>query len=610
MNRHQLIPRDPIEQSLWRRDFILKLRARTELRPAVLNACRDDILFWINAFVYQFNPKARGDECKLGPFATWGFQDEAFCQLVESVRKQQDTIIEKSREMGASWMCLIVMLWFVLFHECSKFLLISRDADAVDSKDPDSLFWKLRFMIKNLPSWMVPESMQKSTKMYLGNEQNLSCITGEASTGKAGIGGRATAIFVDEFSLIDAAQEVYDHTSDTSSCRIFNFTHRGVNSCAADLCRKPWIKKIQLHWSQHPMKKKGLYRYNLKTHLPECLDSGYQYPTTFPFVLDGSPAGGPFPGIRSPWYDAECQRKGSTRAIAMDLDINPEGSSAQFFEPLVINRLIQECARPPLFEGDLLHDDQLGAPHRLDPREGGNLRLWCPIDLSGRPPQHRYFMGCDISTGSGSTPTCFSVFDADLGEKIAEVTDYYLKVHRAAPLAAALGRLFYEAKIVWEMQGPGAAFGEILIDELGYPAFYLRTDETRLDKKYAEGGKPGWYCNHQNKRNALEDYSEALRSMKFVNPSEQALKECLAFQFDQAGNLVHGMERNKDEAASKVNHGDHVIADALAWKLAKMSGITRARKKTAKEEIPVLSLQWRREYAVSQSVEAPSLYTG
>ncbi len=96
----------------------------------------------------------------------------------------------------------------------------------------------------------------------------------------------------------------------------------------------------------------------------------------------------------------------------------------------------------------------------------------------------------------------------------------------------------------------------------------------------------------------LDAYKSALRDGDFLNLSELALEECLLFQMSDDGRRVDhtGSLTCDDPSGAGVNHGDRVIADALAWKLAmKHAKRTRAEQKK-EDEAPVMSLQWRRNY--------------
>src|SRR5262249_47409305 len=160
-----------------------------------------------------------------------------------------------------------------------------------------------------------------------------------------------------------------------ANCRIFNSTHLGIGTAFYDLTERPDIRKLRIHWTQHPDKCCGLYRYDTDRHAVEVLDKQYQFPLDFKYVMDGSPTGGPCPGIRSPWYDEQCRRKGSARGIAMDLDIDPKGSVSQFFDRLMIRQLQAKYAVAPFWEGDIHFDQDTGKPFSLVPRQGGPLRL-------------------------------------------------------------------------------------------------------------------------------------------------------------------------------------------------------------------------------------------
>lgn len=592
---HRRVPRDPRENLHFRRHVLRWAAGNKSRQKALLEACRRDLLFWVNTFVWQFNPNSiGGGSSEVGPFVTWDFQDQLLSELAECIQIRQDVLIEKSRELGASWICLLVLAWLFLFHGWKKFLVISRNQEAVDRPDdPDSLFWKLDYIFEYLPDWMIKGRVHRR-KNGFKNLINQSVITGQATTGKAGVGGRCTAMFIDEFSQIEEDFEVLHRTSDTTNCRIFNGTHRGLDTAFFELSRRVDLRKIVIHWSQHPDKRKGLYRY--ADNKVEVLDKSYHYPPDFKFVMDGTPTGGPYPGLRSPWYDEQCKRKGSARAIAMDLDINPQGSVSQFFDPLLIRQLIESYAREPSWEGDLRYDPDLGVPFELIYRKGGPLRLWLNL-VSGKPPAGMYAFGGDIAAGAGATPSCLSGANCRTGEKVAEYADPHILPEDLAPLAVALCRLFADeegnpARLAWEIPGPGQTFGK-RVCEIGFRNIYYREANPTLG-----GGKvseiPGWTNNPHSKNMLLRDYNAALHSRHFLNHSEKALDECRAFKYDQKGSLVHSGEQSvQDPSGARVNHGDRVIADAIAWMLCRK--VFTVQAKELRTEIQPGSLAWRRE---------------
>lgn len=597
---HKRVPKDLHGNLLFRRWLLGRAQGDVRIQAALREACRLDLLFFINVFVWQYNAQHVGDE--LGPFVTWPFQDDACRQLLSSIegRERSDVAIIKSREMGASWLCLIVMLWLFLFHPWKKFLLISRSADAVDKKaDNDALFWKFEFILSYLPDWIADGKVRRR-EMGLRHTGNNSVITGQASTGRAGVGGRATAVFVDEFSQINEDFEVLDRTADTSGCRIFNFTHTGLDTAAYQLSEREDVKKLLMHWSMHPEKNQGLYRYDPETNKVEVLDKSFHYPPDFQFVMDGTP-GGPFAGLRSPFYDAEEKRRHSKRAVAMDLDIDPRGATAQFFDSALIKSLQASTACEPYWQGDISYDRDTGRPLDLIPVRDGPLKLWCHINVKGQPPIDDYGAGADLSTGSGATPSCISIQAASTGEKVLEYTTAFMDPISLAPLVMALCWLFKNedgegALLAWEMQGPGIVFGKTVID-LGYRRVYYRTAEHALSMKVSD--TPGWVPTPNNQRVMLEDYRAALSTRRFVNRSWRALDECLAFVYDGVGKVRHGGEASvNDPTGARENHGDRVVGDGLAWKMTKT--LKRGKPKEEPDQLAPNALGWRRQYHEGQ----------
>jgi hypothetical protein len=582
---HELVPRTVPENLLFRRDLIRFARRGGAWEKALWRMCREDVLFWIDAYVWQFNPKSVGTaSLELGPFVTWDYQRAAVRKVLDCIDRKRDLVIEKSRDMGASWLCLLVMAWGMLFHGSKKFLCVSRNEKAVDDRDPDSLFWKLDFLFGFngqtgwLPRWMVPPL--ERTELYFGNPTNGSYITGQAPTKAAGVGGRATAVFLDEFSQLREAQEILDRTSDTSGCRIFNGTHLGTGTTFYELTNPDsvagsYVEKLRMHWTDHPDKVKGAYRYDGDKGKVVVFDKGYRYAPDHEFVTDGTPAGGPHPGVRSPWYDGECKRKSSSRAVAMDLDIDPAGSAGTLFDPLMVKQLVSRHARKHRWEGDIVPDPEDDERVVLVKRDGGFLRLWLTLDC-GRPPPDRYAIGVDNSQGTGATPSCASVLNS-IGQKVGEYANPTTSGEPTvmARLFVPLCKLFRDrdgqgAWLVWEVPGPGVTFGKHVIDA-GYRRVFLRGGEGKFAK--GPGDRPGWNNSPEQKDSLLVAYRDALREGTFVNFSERALRDTLNFQYRKDGHIEHaGVASIKDFSGARQNHGDLVMADAMAWKMLVTSG--------------------------------------
>jgi hypothetical protein len=281
----------------------------------------------------------------------------------------------------------------------------------------------------------------------------------------------------------------------------------------------------------------------------------------------------------------------------MHLDIDPQGSTSQVFDPLEVNGLIRDYCCDPYWEGNL--ESEAGVD-RLVERAGGLIRLWCPIDVSGRPPLAVYSAGADVSTGQGATPSCLGVMN-DRGEKVLEFADARMGVDDFASFSARIGHLFRSAdgrpmKLGWETNGPGGRYG-IKLAEVGYTHVYYHTNEMRLSRPVAD--KPGWPPGVETKRILLENYRAALFGRRMVNRSKLAMQELLSFEYTPRGQVEHaGQVLANDPAGSGENHGDRAIADAIMW-LVGSKGVSNWSE--PKREGPVQSLAWRRMLAARSS---------
>ena len=76
---YKLVPKEPRRNVLWRMNLYRRASGDIGFQKQLWEMCRQDLLFYINAFVWQYNPLHIGNET--GPFITWDFQDEA-CQTI------------------------------------------------------------------------------------------------------------------------------------------------------------------------------------------------------------------------------------------------------------------------------------------------------------------------------------------------------------------------------------------------------------------------------------------------------------------------------------------------------------------------------------------------
>ncbi len=587
------VPRRVDANLRFRRRVLRACRSDAGMRRAAVELCRRDILFFINCFGWQYNPLVKGAGT-VGPFVTWPYQERALCAeppvgkgILWCWRNDRTAVVEKSRDMGASWLFLFFQVWLARFHEHAQLLNISRTADAVDDGTKNSLFEKVRFIHKYCPRWLL--GPVEDSKFHFLYGSSKSEIAGEASTGSAGAGGRASVVFVDEFSQVKDGEKVRQNTASIADCRFFNGTHLGVGTEFYRLTQAPEIVKIQMHWTRHPRKNTQMYSWDADRNVPRywrydgATDSLVEtafphvaFPPGFEFDKTGHPSGGPHPGIRSVWYDKKAAEVGSVREVAMELDINPTGSTSQFYEPLTIRSLMEKC-RDPDWVGRLDYDRQTAEPRRFVPDPNGPLRFWFPpgMDPRGellRVPSSDYVLGADVSTGGGATPSCLTVFDASRGVKVGRFACDRTDPKDFAWLSVSLCRAFRNAVnesalLIWEMNGPGVVYGHEVLKEIGYRKIYWKKDEYADDEKVSQ--TPGWFATGKTKYDLHAQYQSALRAGLFANYDRDSLLETLSYVHAN-GTVEHpGAVSTTDESAFGANHGDLVVADAVAWWVAR-----------------------------------------
>lgn len=604
-----LVPKELEANLLFRRELLEDASRLEETAAQLRTMCAQDLLFYVNAFCWTYDPRT---EVKVTPFLTYAFQDKAMLALVEAVERGHDVAMPKSRDMGASWMCLTVFEWLWHFRRNMSFLLVSRNEDYVDKRgNPKALMWKVDFLHKHQPRWLLPRDRWLLDKdpnrknLSLVNAETESVIDGESTTGDAGRGDRRSAMLIDEHAAFEIKDSfsVLNATRDTTKCRVFNSTPQGVGNGFYEVVHKTAARQIRLHWSEHPEKRRGLYTTNTKTGEPELLDDfrgrvtvrkrgeseGREvlFPDEYPFELNQEQ-----PKIRSPWYDEQYGRCASAQEVAQELDIDFQGSDYPFFDAAFIATLIKRYAREPLLVGDLEYDRETMLPQRWVENPKGLLQLWLQLGRDDKPARDRGFVvGADVSAGTGASNSVLSVADRATGEKVAVLRTPNMRPHPFAELAMAVAHWFNEAHLIWDASGPtGQTFTKCVI-EAGYSDIYYRKQEKKVTQKITD--EPGYFLNGQARAVLLEGYRAALADHVFINRSELGLNECLQFIRKPDGTVEHSAAINsQDPSGARTAHGDEVIADALASRAV----ADRATAAKADEpKTPVGSLAWRRE---------------
>ncbi|MFA5767075.1 MAG: hypothetical protein WC919_04080, partial [Candidatus Paceibacterota bacterium] len=496
------IPTDMKGNLSWRRSAMKRVLKDPDAAEYYLEACRRDPIFFLNGFGWTYDPRLSNPYV---PFILYPFQRDGVLSILEAINNH-DLLIEKSRDMGASWICIGSCGWCWRFMPGFSGLFVSRVEEYVDKPgNPKAMFWKLDCLLDHMPSWLLPIGYDDScrSKLHILNPETGGVIDGESTTGNVARGDRRTVILLDEFAAVIDGHRVLSSTRDATNCRLFNSTPAGTNTAFFDM-RQTGIARLRLHWSSHPVKARGLYTTDqdgkLKIINPEGYPDGYEP------ILDGK--------LRSPWYDKECTRTGSPQEIAQELDIDYLGSGFQYFNPAAINEMIRQHSRPPMLIGDLEYDDTTGDPLRFTEYAAGSLRLWCLLDGKGQPPiEHKYSSGIDVSAGTGASNSCIAGYDRTTNAKIFEYANSHVRPEQFAKQAVAIARFFGNAYMVWESGGPGRQFGSRVM-ELGYGNIHYRLTKEGISGRMSD--MPGIVTTKEIKLQILGEYRAAVEKGELI----------------------------------------------------------------------------------------------
>lgn len=268
INSENLYPSEIEENKRYRLDVLIKAQDDPVLQALLKKKCEEDILFFINTFGWTYDPRQEPSDL---PFITYQYQDDALLTLVSCIEHERDAGIEKSRDMGFSWMMVALQAYGFLVGWSS--LYGSYKEDYVDSNgDMDSHFERLRYFFQKLPAWLLPDDMEY-TYMSITSKKTHCGISGDAGQ-NFGTGGRRKFIILDEFALWQHDKKSYRKTKDIARCRIIGGTPEGKYNVYGQIMTKTGeyehvdMERIRLHWSLHPKKTLEWYEAEKRRRTP------------------------------------------------------------------------------------------------------------------------------------------------------------------------------------------------------------------------------------------------------------------------------------------------------------------------------------------------------
>lgn len=218
-------------------------------------------LYWCDHYCYTFDPRDLGNPHKR--FVLYTYQIEAANVIRHAIRHGGSIHLDKSRDMGASWLMMAIITHAWLFDASFHALMGSRKEDLVDSGTADDLFGKIDYILERLPPWMLNgyvKTPPHRKNMLMKHPASGNVITGESANKNFGRGPRKNLVYLDEFAFWEEDQAVWTGIQDTAPCKIVTSTPYGESNAFARLRNNEKITRLSLHWTAHPEKDVEWYR--------------------------------------------------------------------------------------------------------------------------------------------------------------------------------------------------------------------------------------------------------------------------------------------------------------------------------------------------------------
>lgn len=212
--------------------------------------------WWCNTFAWTYDPRNPAKDLPAYiPFDLYPAQAELIDWALDLMRQQKNGATPKSRGTGATWTFCALSNHHFLFRDGISITWGSRKEELVDEiGDPDSIFEKLRILLRRLPDWMLPRGFNfddHSHHKKLVNPDNGSTITGEQGR-NMGRGGRSSLYIRDEAAHGNHLDEIERAVLENTECLIDISTPNGIGNPFEKKVTKGSVEVFEMPWDTVP----------------------------------------------------------------------------------------------------------------------------------------------------------------------------------------------------------------------------------------------------------------------------------------------------------------------------------------------------------------------
>lgn len=272
----ELWPPDYVRTFAWRQKQLMLMRKESFMLLGAKAHYKNNPIDFINHWCDTYDPRNVGSPLLLPkpPFVLFERQAEFIRFLHMLLVAQQSGLVEKARDMGATWLCCAFSIWLWLFWPGAAVGWGSRKENLVDRLgDADSIFEKMRMLVRRLPACFLPKGFSEKdhmTYMRFVNPETDSSITGESGD-NIGRGGRKLIYFKDESAHYERPEKIEAALSENTRVQIDissvnglgNIFHRkreaGVDWAPGNPIVPGRTNVFVMDWRDHPDKTESWY---------------------------------------------------------------------------------------------------------------------------------------------------------------------------------------------------------------------------------------------------------------------------------------------------------------------------------------------------------------